>query len=155
MVSEIWVLNLEGRSRCISFVSIGYETMTVIRAQACAKPWKCPFNYNMKVQDANGELHIWSGSMVISKSYALLQLGSRKKKRQSTWIVLIWYFSFQRSLFFLLRSCSSLDFGSSALFRCICYLSNVWCNVYTMCISPSHVGVVFVEFVVILTSSLI
>ena len=44
MVWEIWILNLEGRSRCISFVSIGYETMTVMRARACAKPWKCPFN---------------------------------------------------------------------------------------------------------------
>ena len=47
MVWEIWILNLEGRSRCISFVSIGYETMTVIRARACAKPWKCPFNENI------------------------------------------------------------------------------------------------------------
>ena len=43
MVWEIWILNLEGRSRCISFFSIGYETMTVIRARARAKPWKCPF----------------------------------------------------------------------------------------------------------------
>ena len=32
------ILNLEVRSRCISFVSVGYETMTVIRARACAKP---------------------------------------------------------------------------------------------------------------------
>ena len=47
MVREIWILNLEGRSRCISFVSIGYETMTVIRARACAKPWKCPFKPNI------------------------------------------------------------------------------------------------------------
>ena len=48
MVWEIWILNLEGRLRCISFVFIGYETMTVIQARACAKLWKCPFK--IKVQ---------------------------------------------------------------------------------------------------------
>ena len=42
-------LNLEGRSRCISFVSIGYETMTVIRARACATPRKCLLKYTFSV----------------------------------------------------------------------------------------------------------
>ena len=48
MVWEIWISDLEGRSRCISFVSIGYETMTVIRARACAKPWKCPLKQYLR-----------------------------------------------------------------------------------------------------------
>ena len=48
MVWEIQILNLEGRSRCISFVSTGYETMTVIGARTCAKPWKWPFNVSVR-----------------------------------------------------------------------------------------------------------
>ena len=50
MVWEIWN---EGRSRCISFVSISYETMTVIRARACAKPWKCPFKQTRSIYMIN------------------------------------------------------------------------------------------------------